>query len=185
MSKKPRQAPKTQLSLTEVRKVIRERYGLGDNSDSMPPKLLRKVAAKLPKQSEESVVGKKRKLLAFVVTLSLRLLSLRSMSVLLGKFQAMRDHLELTSLATDIGNLRDQCFNAQHFLKSVHRSEEDDYQTSMERLRFMTYGSLKLRVLLSYLAQNILPATDLSKLLCLEAFPNAAWLSASLIATAC
>jgi hypothetical protein len=88
----------------------------------------------------------------------LRYLTVASSSVLLDRFERTMRHAGRTGLVEDMSLLRDKGFNAFNIIPLVKRDGDGDITTGLECLRFLTYGSPKLRYILykihSYVLQN-------------------------------
>jgi Helicase conserved C-terminal domain len=93
------------------------------------------------------------------ITGPLRHLTIAASSVLLDRFDRTMRKLGKRALVEDMNVLRSKGFNAHHFIELVQRLGDTDPNTGLEKLRFLAFGSPKLRYILFQIKTYVLPHT--------------------------
>lgn len=92
------------------------------------------------------------------VTASLRNLTVCAASTLLERFDRTMEKMNRNWLVDSMTALRNQGFNAKHFVDMVLRKGDPRPLTGQQKLTFLTFGSPALRYLLHQLHTYVLPA---------------------------
>jgi hypothetical protein len=107
----------------------------------------------------------------------LRRLTVAASSVLLDRFETTLRACGRTGLVGDMSVLREKGFTAHNLVPMVKRPGDPETQTGVEYLRFLTFGSPKLRFILYQIHTYVLPASSsgqYQKLMLTEAVPLSA-----------
>jgi hypothetical protein len=124
---------------------------------------------------EDRKPGKPKSFPAIIAPL--RHLTIAASSVLLDRFETMLRSCGRTGLVEDMVVLREKGFTAHNLVPMVKRQGDPETRTGVEYLRFLTFGSPKLRVILHQIHTYVLPASNsgqYQKLMLTEAVPLSA-----------
>lgn len=108
------------------------------------------------------------------VMASLRQLTIASASLILGRFDRTLRQMGFNTLVDDLNHFRAKNLGTREILALAKREGDAETNTGLEKLRFLTYGSPKLRFILHHIHTYVVPqvAQDQSpKLLITEDVP--------------
>lgn len=107
----------------------------------------------------------------------LRRLTINSASVLLSRLESTLKQVGQTTFSKDVEGFRVRNHGLDFLLRMVHRPGDPPINTQMEKIKFLAYGSPKLRGLLAMVRDKVLLANEgmHGKLLITEQIPVSCW----------